>query len=265
MAENPTHNEPPLVPSCEQPATMAELNTAGEQSLAEIGARIGVDKITYHHYHHYYAGFLDGLRHREGGLLEIGIDQGLSLQMWLAYFSRAFVYGIDINISAEGERHRIFKADQNDIPKIRQILQQDIHHPVFLVVDDGSHMPEHQARTFDLLFRELLLPGGVYVIEDVEVSYWSRGELYGYRTRYGYRHPASIIEVFKTIADDLNNEYLTDASRYAQAIHLKGLVSGEAREMVSSVCFGKNCIIITKKSQEESKIGRQSYFYAQYL
>lgn len=265
MGEDTPHDETQIAKTGEMAGTEEGQRSARRPSLAEIGARFGVDKITHHNYHLYYAGMLEGFRDHEGALLEIGIHEGRSLKMWLAYFSRAFVYGIDINVSAEGARHRIFKADQNDVAGLRRIIQQEIRFPVFLVVDDGSHIPEHQARSFDVLFRELLVPGGVYVIEDIEVSYWTRGDIYGYRTRYGYRHPASIVEVFKPIVDDLNSEFLTDANRYAQAMILRGLVSREAREMVSSVCFGKNCIIITKKSEAETKIGLRDYRFAQNL
>jgi hypothetical protein len=234
-------------------------------SLAEIGARVGVDKITYHQYHFFYAETLERFRDHEGALLEIGIHEGRSLQMWLAFFSRAFIYGIDINVSARGPRHHIFKSDQNDIPRLRALAQSEIRHPVFLVIDDGSHIPEHQARSFDFLFRELLVPGGIYVIEDVEVSYWTRGGLYGYRTRYGYRHPASIIEIFKSVVDEVNGEFLTDANRYAQDLGTSNCLSRETREMVSSVSFGKNCIIISKKTEAELRLPRRDYRFAQQL
>jgi len=47
-----------------------------------------------------------------------------------------------------------------------------IKHPVCFINDDGSHVPEHQLFSFDYLFHELLMPGGTYIIEDVETSYW---------------------------------------------------------------------------------------------
>ena len=234
-------------------------------SLEDIGRRVGVDKITHHNYHFHYSDVLARFRDHDGALLEIGIHEGKSLAMWLDYFSRAFVYGVDINVSAQGPRHRIFKADQNDIPRLRSLAQSEMHHPVFLVIDDGSHIPEHQARSFDFLFREVLDPGGIYVIEDVEVSYWTRGGLYGYRTRYGYRHPASIIEIFKSVVDEVNGEFLTDANRYAQELGTGNCLSRETREMVSSVSFGKNCIIISKKTEAELRLPRRDYRFAQQL
>ena len=43
--------------------------------------------------------------------------------------------------------------------------------PVFAIIDDGSHIPQHQVSTFDLLFRQVLLPGGTYIVEDIETRY----------------------------------------------------------------------------------------------
>ena len=40
-----------------------------------------------------------------------------------------------------------------------------------VVVDDGSHRPEHIRETFRILF-PLLDDAGVYVIEDTQTSYW---------------------------------------------------------------------------------------------
>ena len=65
-----------------------------------------------------------------------------------------------------------------------------------------------QVSTFDYLFCHLLLPGGTYIIEDVETSYWTQNGLYGYTTRYGYHHERSCVEVFKDLLDDVNGEYL---------------------------------------------------------
>jgi hypothetical protein len=107
------------------------------------------------------------------------------LRTWLEYFPQAFVYGLDISISREGDRYRIFKADQSNRAELRRIVDKELKHPLFLIVDDGSHVPEHQVACFDFLFgSSALLPGGTYIVEDVETSYWTRGGLYGYTTRF---------------------------------------------------------------------------------
>lgn len=82
-------------------------------------------------------------------MLEIGVDRSHSLHMWLEYYPAAFIYGIDINISSSGERYRIFKADQSQPRVLQRIVESELKHPLFLILDDGSHIPEHQVTSFD--------------------------------------------------------------------------------------------------------------------
>jgi ribosomal protein L5 len=87
--------------------------------------------------------------------------------------------------------------------------------------------------------------GGVYIIEDVETSYWTKGGLYGYPTNYGYKHPNSIIEIFKTAVDCLNGEFAQNAQTSVQHV-----------DEIGSIVFAKNCIVITKKQKENKRIYR---------
>jgi len=91
--------------------------------------------------------------------------------------------------------------------------------------------------TFNTLF-PALREGGVYIIEDIETSYWTKEGLYGYQTRYGYKHPDSIVEIFKEVADSINSEFA--GTRPNRVLH---------HNMIGSMTFAKNCIIITKQTQ----------------
>ena len=139
-------------------------------------------------------------------------------------------------------------------------------HEIFFIIDDGSHVPEHQVLSFDYLFQACLQPGGTYIIEDIETSYWAKNGLYGYETRYGYRHGQSCIEAFKELADDINSEFLTPAARDSHQERVGSRISAKTRAEVSSVTFGMNCIIITKKTPEEKELfdGR-AYRYSRNL
>jgi hypothetical protein len=155
-------------------------------TFAELGRKHGTDKVTHHGYHRFYPRFIEQYRSVPTGqaMLEIGVDQSHSLNMWLEYYPQAFVYGVDISLGKSGDRFKIFKADQGQLNEMRRIVEKDLQHPLFLVVDDGSHIPEHQVLCFDYLFgSSALLPGGTYIVEDIETSYWTRGGLYGYSTR----------------------------------------------------------------------------------
>jgi len=45
------------------------------------------------------------------------------------------------------------------------------HGPFDIVIDDGSHVPAQVIASFDVLF-PLLADGGLYVIEDVQTTFW---------------------------------------------------------------------------------------------
>lgn len=69
-----------------------------------------------------------------------------------------------------------------------------------VVLDDGSHVAEHQRASFQTLF-PLLSDGGLYVIEDLHTSYWPI-EYNG-----GYRRSGTAIELLKDVVDDMHHWY----------------------------------------------------------
>ena len=87
----------------------------------------------------------------------------------------------------------------------------------------------------------MLEEGGIYIIEDIETSYWTKKGLYGYSTRYGYKHEKSIIELFKDVADGVNSEFAGEREYKVKHMNLIG-----------SITFSKNCIIIVKETQEKT-------------
>jgi hypothetical protein len=133
----------------------------------------------------------------------------------------------------------VFQCDQSDRRQLEAVAAA-IDRPVFAVVDDGSHVPQHQVATFDYLFSRLLAPGGTYIIEDIETSYWTRNGLYGYPTRYGYHHEQSCVEVFKDLLDDVNAEFLSPEARRAQERRVGRDLSPATRAAVTHPCFAAN-------------------------
>ena len=218
-------------------------------SFKEIGLRCGTDKITHHGYDRFYPRFLEDIRGTTDAVLEIGIETQASLNMWLDYFPNAFVYGIDIKMELDGARARVFRGDQSSTADLHAIHDQ-ISHPIRFIIDDGSHIPEHQLSTFEYFFSQLLEPGGVYIIEDIETSYWARENIYGYATNYGYMHPASLIERVKPLVDTINREFLTPAAADNMVTRTSGF-SNATRDMISTMTFGQNCVIFTKKTVAE--------------
>jgi hypothetical protein len=235
-----------------------------------IFAEQRADKVTHHGYYFFYPRFLQHYRNMDidgaggaGAMLEIGIENKCSFRAWLNYFPNVFFYGIDIDFEDIGDRYEVFKADQSNLDIMKDIASK-ITRPLFFVIDDGSHIPEHQILTFNILF-EKLLGGGTYIIEDIETSYWTKEGLYGYDTNYGYHHPDSLIEQCKSMSDDVNRQFLNEQNRSIQNVIFKDRISEENRKNISSVTFGQNCVIIVKKTIEERELFDKSYVWERCL
>ena len=93
---------------------------------------------------------------------------GNSLRMWRDYFTEASVYGIDINKNLMFTENRIktFVANQNSEQDL-QLVMDKIDTKLDIIIDDGSHMGEHQVFSFIHLNKHLS-DNGIYVIEDVQ-------------------------------------------------------------------------------------------------
>jgi hypothetical protein len=141
-----------------------------------------------------------------------------------------------------------FKGNQAKPRHLKRLLEQkNVTGELDLIIDDGSHHPAHQVISFTYLFEHGLKPGGVYIIEDIEMNYWTKGQTYDVPTSYGKDHPDSIITMAKQLADVVNREY-APLDRPFQSKFGKAVDDG-----VSSVFFGANCVIITKMTTAESQ------------
>lgn len=219
----------------------------------KIGLKHGTDKIAQHGYHRFYDFFLKHLRTRKIKMLEIGIEDRHSLDLWLEYFPRAFVYGIDKDIHSLGKRYQIFKCRQEDTEALSSLKLVDLD----FIIDDGSHVPEHQLESFNYLFMNSLKPGGIYIIEDVETSYWKNGQLYSQVIQSGYKKNNSIVEIFKGAADEINKEFLPGADWIDHNEHHQ--IYQDVRKDIGTVTFCQNAIIIQKKDSSYKKFDGREY------
>ena len=99
----------------------------------------------------------------------------------------------------EENRIRIFRGSQDD-PDLLRRIHREIGR-LDIIIDDGSHLNEHVIRTFEILF-PLLEMGGIYVIEDVQTSYWP--DHGGDSDDLG--NPKTTMNFLKGLADCLNHE-----------------------------------------------------------
>ena len=136
-------------------------------------------------------------------LLEIGVQNGGSLEIWAQYFPQATaLVGCDINsdctkLQYDDARIAVVVGDANVDATRQEILA---HAPQFdLMIDDGSHDSHDIVRSFGHYFSRLR-DGGLYVAEDLHCSYWQRSQ-------GGLFHPHSAISFFKRLADIVNHEH----------------------------------------------------------
>ena len=122
---------------------------------------------------HYDALFAP-LRHAPISMLEIGVQNGGSLETWSSYFTEArLLLGCDIDPKCEGLRYddhrvKIVVGDANAAPTYQKIL--GISPQFDVVIDDGSHVSTDIINSFINYFPHVT-PGGVYVVEDAHCLY----------------------------------------------------------------------------------------------
>lgn len=130
--------------------------------LSYLAQKYGTDKLQ-HGYIPYYEKHLPK---EPGRLLEIGCFKGASLRMWREYFPAAELHTIDL-FHENKQPDDIFnlhchKGSQSDLNFLKSITQK-----FDVIIDDGSHNSEDQIISFERLFHHNLIPGGVYVCEDL--------------------------------------------------------------------------------------------------
>ena len=103
-----------------------------------------------------------------GGVVSQGYITGNSLKCWSEYFPNANIIGIDIFEHKElnSERISTFVADQSSSKDLQNIVDK-INMNFDIIIDDGSHIGEHQSFSF-LFLNKYLNINGLYIIEDIQ-------------------------------------------------------------------------------------------------
>jgi hypothetical protein len=182
----------------------AELMTAEQRDnpLAQYFLRNqGRQLYKWHHYFEIYHRHFQRFRGRSPVVLEIGIFQGGSLQMWHEYFGPGTrLIGMDIEPRCSqfaNEATSIVIGDQSDPAFLAEVRRRFPH--IDIVIDDGGHRMEQQITSFGELYPHLQ-PNGVYLCEDVHTSYMSS---WG----GGLRREGTFIEFTKHLVDALHGWY----------------------------------------------------------
>lgn len=169
--------------------------------LNKISKRHNTDKGNGHNYIPHYQSHFAKFQNEKIKLLEIGIGGddnqkagGDSLRMWKEYFKNGLIFGLDLYDKSKHSEDRItiYKGSQDDFHVLDKVCEGN---EFDIIIDDGSHVQEHIITTFQYLFSKLK-SGGIYVIEDIQTSYWgSKWSTSG----------ANAMEVIKSLCDGLNH------------------------------------------------------------
>jgi hypothetical protein len=174
-------------------------------------------------------------------ILEIGIFEGGSIDMWNYYFdNKCTIYAIDINENCLNlqkdylDNVHIIIGDQGNENFWNNFLKQNIKFDI--IIDDGSHIPSHQILTFKKTY-DYLNNNGIYLCEDICTSYHNN-------------HKGSFIDFSKKIIDYLNVfHWRTDGQKQKYQ---------DFKKKTFSVCFYDNIVVFEKifndKSYEIKKI-----------
>lgn len=174
----------------------------GFNKFKHICDKYECDKTSKHNYHNTYTEILRPMINEEFNLFEIGIVKGNSIKVWEDYLKNAKINGLDSAQELHQDRVRIFKGDQNNINDLQNIVNTLSN--CRIIIDNGSHIPQHQLKSFNFLFKNLLESGGYYVIENVESSYMDPlSSLNGYEVGY-----LNIVDYFNKLNHQLNNNDL---------------------------------------------------------
>jgi hypothetical protein len=188
------------------------------------------------HYFEIYDRHFSRFRGTDVHVVEFGVSQGGSLQMWKQYFGpKAKIFGIDINPHCkklEEEQIEIFIGDQKDRSFLKSLTEKIPR--IDILIDDGGHTMKQQINTYEELF-SYIDTNGVYLCEDIHTSYWPK---WG----GGYRKRGTFIEYSKNFIDYINAWHSVQTSRLSVT---------ELTKSVHSLHYYDSVLVIEKRPIEK--------------
>ena len=205
-----------------------------------------------------YDRLFSSYRDKEITLLEIGVQNGGSLELWCKYFPKAKkLIGCDINpecerLNYDDPRVSIVVGDANNPITKSKILNMSSEFDI--IIDDGSHLSGDIVKSFAHYF-DCLKNEGMYIAEDLHCSYWN--EFNG-----GLYYPSSSIAFFKKLFDIVNiehwgvdknvNQFLrVFAQKYCVKFNNETLLKIHSIEIMNSLCA------IRKKDDDNNVLGKR--------
>jgi len=127
------------------------------------------DKSFWHGFIDFYEPFFQS--RNINTIAEIGVFKGNSIRYLLNRFQNAQIYGADIltyqSTWPVDDRFKFSSFDQGNLSSLRLFLEQTTFD---LIIEDGSHIPEHQVMALYEGIKNLN-NNGLYILEDIHTSY----------------------------------------------------------------------------------------------
>jgi hypothetical protein len=203
--------------------------------FAENGTHHPMFKLE--HYFDIYDRYFSKYKGRPVRILEIGVCDGGSLDLWNSYFgsSNVEIVGIDINPDVkkfERDNISIVIIDQEDRTGLETIFKNQ--RPFDIIVDDGGHRQQQQIKSFEALF-PLLHREGTYLVEDIQTSYWKSYD-------GGLRLQNTFIEFSKKLSDYVNVHHF----RSEDTIDIYPPLKNALKEELLSVSYYDGVVVFCK-------------------
>jgi SAM-dependent methyltransferase len=203
-----------------------------------------------------YGRLLDPIRENISSVLEIGVQNGGSLEVWARYFPHVKkIIGCDIDPSCgkliySDPRISVIVGDATDKKTKKKVLAAS--NTFDLIIDDGSHISADIIKAFVAYFPQVS-PGGYFIIEDLHASYWASHH-------GGLANAESSMQFLKLLADVVNFEHWGISARRQDAFAAfsasAGLPDEKTLEDVLSVTFVNSICIIQKVDKgQKSELG----------
>ena len=256
-------------------------------NIQELTVKYNLDKSgKLHDYGRFYDFFFQSKKNEPIKLLEIGIHLGDSLRMWKDFFvNYENIVGIDlidneclckcdcheynfkywtkrcknkclikcsnklVSKCLENAGIKTEFGDASDYTFLHKIKSK--YREFDIIIDDGSHLTNHQKKSFQYLFN-ILGKTGIYVIEDLHTSYFDTNK----HPNGGTKIPGTTIEFLKDRIDDVN--------LHGKVVHLGlqndfSFLNNYERD-IDSITFCKSIAFIVKNTNKILKYDKLGKF-----
>lgn len=139
----------------------------------DVAFNYPTDKFNQHTYLLLYNELFSDKKDQIKNVLEIGVQNGGSMQLWHDYFTNANIYGIDINTlpSTFVKTNRMFHYIENAYTT--NFIQKNFSNKINfdIAIDDGPHSLESMM-FFAKYYSSIIAPKGLMIIEDIPSIDW---------------------------------------------------------------------------------------------